>query len=85
MAVSVRSTEDVLTKNAPEYARGRYVRILDRVKESPQEKGFRRRDGLINAIDAIPVVGGTLLDILDRVMRNKALEAWVMKLLSRKR
>lgn len=82
--ISVKSTEDVLMYESPAYAPNRYRNIIHKVNESPQNKGFIRREKLISLVDSIPVIGGQLLDLLNKILVNKNLEMWVAKALSRK-
>jgi hypothetical protein len=46
--------------------------------------GMKRREKFLNAIDAIPFVGGITLDIIDKLLGNKRLEAASVKILARK-
>lgn len=68
----------------PEETPNRYRKILEKVTKSPQQETFRKRERIINAIDAIPLVGGQLLDFIERLMGNKDLLFWVTKLLAKR-
>lgn len=61
----------------------RYSQLLDRWENSSEEQAFRRREKLINIIDGVPFFSGALLEIANKLMGNKKLEIWVLKLLGK--
>ena len=82
--IPVKSTEDVLMTEAPVYAPNRYRDIIRKVHASAQDQGFKRREKIISLVDSIPLIGGQLLDLLNKILANKNLEMWTAKVLSRK-
>ncbi len=83
--IPVYSHEDVLRSKATmldsEPMPQRYADIIKNWEASPEERSFRKREQLINSIDAIPFVGGFTLDLLQKILRNKTIENGVLKLL----
>jgi hypothetical protein len=69
--VSVVSQESVLSQFH------RYDRIIDEISNSPAEEAFAKREHLINKFDGIPMIGGILLDFLNRATGVKILESKV--------
>lgn len=78
--IPIITTESILQ----EKGNTRYLHIIEKVKNSPQEQGFIRREKFIDLIDGIPFVGGTILDFIDKMLKNKNWEILVAKMLSRK-
>lgn len=46
--------------------------------------GMKRREKFLNIIDALPFIGGVTLDIIDKLLGNKRLEAASVKILAGK-
>ena len=59
--------------------------IIEKLRSSPTETSFRKREKLLNMIDSIPAVGGTMLDLLNRSRWIKQLEEKLLDLLRTKK
>lgn len=77
--IPILTPEEVLTKERPQ----RYKKLVANIVSSRQYRGMERREALLNKIDSVPVMGTLVLQIGDKILRNKKLEAWTVKFLSR--
>lgn len=75
--IPTTTQEAVLTESPQDIL---YQQIIAKVKNSSEEKGFTRREMLINLIDSIPIIGELVLRSMNR---SKTLEVRVHKILSR--
>lgn len=79
-AIVTISTEDTLSTYGPP----RYKIFVEKARISSDERAFKRQEAVLNLIDAIPFVGGVLLDIIAHNMGNKGdIQTRVLKLLQR--
>lgn len=91
--ISILSQEAILTQHprqvvrnghaSPRYIDTLYQQIFGKIRNSPEEQGFIKRERIINLIDSIPLVGGLALDVLNKLRIGKMLEARTHKVLSR--
>lgn len=91
--VSILSHEDILTQRprqvvrnghtSPRYIDTLYQQIFEKIRNSPEERGFITRERMINFIDSVPLVGGLALDVANKLKIAKILEAKAHKALSK--
>lgn len=68
---------------SPRYVDTLYQQIFEKIRTSPEEQGFIKRERMINFVDSVPVVGGLALDLLNKLKIGKLLEAKAHKALSK--
>lgn len=64
----------------------RSARLSDlaiKVRRSPEEKAFAKREKVLNAIDNIPFLGGLLLDTMQKVLKDKRIQNGLLQFLAK--
>ncbi|MCL5019842.1 MAG: YdcF family protein [Patescibacteria group bacterium] len=92
-SISILSHEAILIQHprqvirnghaSPRYIDTLYQQIFEKIRNSPEEQGFIKRERIINLIDSVPLVGGLALDILNKLRIGKMLEARAHKAFSK--
>lgn len=80
--VAVISLEEILTQDPN---RTSYKKIIDNIRNSPEELAFIKRERIINLIDSIPFFGGWFLDNLNKLPIGKIIEARAHQMLTTKK